>query len=302
MSSTRRDGGAFAGYHPLVNFLYFVLVLLGAMIFMHPQALTISLAGAFTYSVVLSGKKALKFNIKYCIPMMLITALVNPAFNHEGMTILTYLRNGNPLTLESVIYGIAAAAMIVTVIIWFSCYNAVMPSDKFVYLFGRIIPSLSLILSMVLRFVPRFKEQIRVISNAQKCVGRDVSNGGLLDRAKHGLKILSIMITWALENAIETADSMKSRGYGLPGRTAFSIFRFDKRDRKALLAIALTGGLTYGGAFAGTMYWRYFPSMKGVDIGFISILTFLAYGALCMVPVAIQLWEEYTWKRLQSNI
>ncbi|MBQ1215046.1 MAG: energy-coupling factor transporter transmembrane protein EcfT [Firmicutes bacterium] len=302
MSSTRRDGGAFAGYHPLVNFLYFVLVLLGAMIFMHPLALTISLAGAFTYSVVLSGKKALKFNIKYCIPMMLITALVNPAFNHEGMTILTYLRNGNPLTLESVIYGIAAAAMIVTVIIWFSCYNAVMTSDKFVYLFGRIIPSLSLILSMVLRFVPRFKEQIRVISNAQKCVGRDVSNGGLLDRAKHGLKILSIMITWALENAIETADSMKSRGYGLPGRTAFSIFRFDKRDRKALLAIALTGGLTYGGAFAGTMYWRYFPSMKGVDIGFISILTFLAYGALCMVPVAIQLWEERTWKRLQSNI
>lgn len=302
MSSTRRDGGAFAGYHPLVNFLYFVLVLLGAMIFMHPLALTISLAGAFTYSVVLSGKKALKFNVKYCIPMMLITALVNPAFNHEGMTILTYLRNGNPLTLESVIYGIAAAAMIVTVIIWFSCYNAVMTSDKFVYLFGRIIPSLSLILSMVLRFVPRFKEQIRVISNAQKCVGRDVSNGGLLDRAKHGLKILSIMITWALENAIETADSMKSRGYGLPGRTAFSIFRFDKRDRKALLAIALTGGLTYGGAFAGTMYWRYFPSMKGVDIGFISILTFLAYGALCMVPVAIQLWEERTWKRLQSNI
>ena len=292
----------FATYHPLVNFLYFVLVLLGAMIFMHPLALTISLAGAFTYSVVLSGKKALKFNIKYCIPMMLITALVNPAFNHEGMTILTYLRNGNPLTLESVIYGIAAAAMIVTVIIWFSCYNAVMTSDKFVYLFGRIIPSLSLILSMVLRFVPRFKDQIRVISNAQKCVGRDVSNGGLLDRAKHGLKILSIMITWALENAIETADSMKSRGYGLPGRTAFSIFRFDKRDRKALLAIALTGGLTYGGAFAGTMYWRYFPSMKGVDIGFISILTFLAYGALCMVPVAIQLWEERTWKRLQSNI
>lgn len=302
MSSTRRDGGAFAGYHPLVNFLYFVLVLLGAMIFMHPLALTISLAGAFTYSVVLSGKKALKFNIKYCIPMMLITALVNPAFNHEGMTILTYLRNGNPLTLESVIYGIAAAAMIVTVIIWFSCYNAVMTSDKFVYLFGRIIPSLSLILSMVLRFVPRFKEQIRVISNAQKCVGRDVSNGGLIDRAKHGLKILSIMITWALENAIETADSMKSRGYGLPGRTAFSIFRFDKRDRKVLLAITLTGGLTYGGAFTGTMYWRYFPSMKGVDIGFLSILTFLAYGALCMVPVAIQLWEERTWKRLQSNI
>lgn len=302
MSLNRHDGGAFAGYHPFVNFLYFVLVLMGAMIFMHPLSLAISLLGAFTYSVMLSGNKALKFNLKYCIPMMVVTALVNPAFNHEGITILTYLRNGNPLTLESVIYGVAAAVMMVTVIIWFSCYNAVMTSDKFVYLFGRVIPSLSLILSMVLRFVPRFKEQIRVISNAQKCVGRDVSNGGIIERAKHGLKILSIMATWALENAIETADSMKSRGYGLPGRTAFSIFRFDKRDKKALLAIALTGALTYGGALIGTMYWRYFPSMKGVDIGVFSILTFIAYGALCGVPVVIQLWEDHTWKRLQSSI
>ena len=35
------------------------------------------------------------------------------------------------------------------------------------------------------------------------------------------ITILSIMVTWCLENAIETADSMKSRGCGLPGRSAF---------------------------------------------------------------------------------
>ena len=70
---------------------------------------------------------------------------------------------------------------------------------------------------MVLRFVPKFKAQFRVVSNAQKCVGRDVSNGKLLERIRHGIRILSIMVTWALENAIETADSMRSRGYGLKG-------------------------------------------------------------------------------------
>ena len=58
MSLNRHDGGAFAGYHPFVNFLYFVLVLMGAMIFMHPLSLAISLLGAFTYSVMLSGNKA----------------------------------------------------------------------------------------------------------------------------------------------------------------------------------------------------------------------------------------------------
>lgn len=61
--------------------------------------------------------------------------------------------------------------MMVTVITWFSCCNVVMTSDKFVYLFGKLIPALSLILSMTLRFVPRFTAQIKVVTQAQRCVG-----------------------------------------------------------------------------------------------------------------------------------
>ena len=92
---------------------------------------------------------------------------------------------------------------------------------------GKIIPAMSLVISMTLRFVPKFAAQLKVVTNAQRTMGRDVSNGSILQRAKHGLNILSIMATWSLENAIETADSMKSRGYGIPGRTAFSIFTFE---------------------------------------------------------------------------
>lgn len=159
----------------------------------------------------------------------------NPAFNHEGVTILAYTPNGNPITLKSLIYGVASAAMLVSVVQWFSCYNEVMTSDKFVYLFGRIIPALSLVLSMTLRFVPKFNAQLKTVRTAQQCVGRDVSNGSIVQRMKHGITILSILVTWSLENAIETADSMRSRGYGLPGRSAFSIYRMDSRDRSALL-------------------------------------------------------------------
>jgi energy-coupling factor transport system permease protein len=228
---------SFAGYHPIVNMLYFAAVITFSMFFTHPVCLALSLLCAFSYSVYINGSKALRFNLFCMLPMLLLAALINPAFNHEGATILAYLRSGNPLTLESIAYGVAAATMLITVISWFSCFNAVMTSDKLVYLFGRAIPALSLILSMALRFVPRFKAQIKVISDAQRCVGRDVSNGGLFRRARHGIRILSIMVTWALENAIETADSMKGRGYGLPGRTAFSIYRFDRRDMRALVFV-----------------------------------------------------------------
>ena len=292
----------FATYHPIINFMYFVLVLVCSMFFMHPLCLLISVTCAFTYSVVLKGKKSVKFTLLYMLPMMIMAALLNPAFNHEGATVLTYLSSGNPLTLESITYGWAAATMLVAVLLWFTCYNVIMTSDKFIYLFGRIIPALSLILSMVLRFVPKFREQIKAISNAQRCVGRDVSNGSIIQRAKHGITILSIMVTWALENSIETADSMKARGYGLPGRTAFSIYRFDKRDKKALLVIGGLGLYVIIGALFGGVYFRYFPTMKGVEVSIYSISVFLAYFAMSISPVAIELWEDRKWKQLQSEI
>ena len=292
----------FSSYHPIVNFLFFTLVLAFSMYFMHPLCLGVSFVCAFSYSLYLKGEKSVKFGLGFMLPMLIVTALINPAFNHEGVTILSYLPSGNPLTLESIIYGIAAAAMLIAVISWFSCFNAAMTSDKFVYLFGRGIPALSLILSMSLRFVPRFIAQIKVISNAQKCIGRDVSNGGVLQRMRQGLRIISIMVTWGLENAIETADSMKSRGYGLPGRTAFSIYSFDRRDRTAVLYILVCGVYLLIGAFRGGLYFKYFPTVVGVEISPYTISLFAVYIALCIMPVVLNVKEDLKWKALESKI
>lgn len=293
---------SFSSYHPVVNFLYFAGVIVFAMVFMHPVCLTISLIFSIAYAIYLNGKKAIQFNLRYMLPMLIVTALINPAFNHEGATILTYLHSGNPLTLESITYGIAAAMMYVTVIGWFSCYNAVMTSDKFIYLFGRIIPAMSLIFSMVLRFVPRFKAQLAVVSYAQRCIGRDVVSGSVIARVKHGIRILSIMVTWMLENAIETADSMKSRGYGLKGRTAFSLFQFDHRDKMAVIAIGSLVGYLIAGAIMKGLHFRYFPTMRGADLSAFNMSLFMAYAVLCAMPLMMNVWEDRKWKLLQSNV
>ncbi|MBE7036202.1 MAG: energy-coupling factor transporter transmembrane protein EcfT [Ruminococcaceae bacterium] len=292
----------FKGYHPIVNFIYFIFVIGFSCFFMHPVCLGISLASGFVYSVMLKGKKAVKTNLLYMLPMLVVMALINPAFNHEGVTVIAYLPSGNPLTAESISYGFCAAAMIAGVICHFSCYNEVMTSDKFIYLFGKIIPAMSLIISMTLRFVPKFASQLKVVTNAQRCMGRDVSKGSVISRAKHGLNILSIMTTWSLENAIETADSMKSRGYGIPGRTAFSIFTFDKRDKKALVTMLLLGIYTLAGSLAGGMYFSYFPAMKAAEVSPFGISVFLAYLSLCSYPIIIELWEVRKWKALRSKM
>lgn len=291
----------FSSYHPIINFLYFGLVLGFSMFFMHPVSLVISLACAIAYSVYLNGRKAVRFQLFCMLPMTLLATVVNPAFNHEGATLLCYLPTGNPLTLESILYGVAAAMMLSAVITWFSCYNVVMTSDKFIYLFGRVIPALSLVLSMTLRFVPKFKAQFQVVTEAQKCVGRDISTGSLLQRLKNAITILSIMVTWCLENAIETADSMKGRGYGLPGRTAFSIYRFDDRDRAALLWLGFCGFYIFTGWMAGGLYWRYYPTMKGTAITPFTVSFQIVYLALCLTPVIINKIADKTWERITKG-
>jgi len=291
----------FAKYHPLINFIYFTAVIVFSMIFVHPICLVTSLLCSVMYSIILNGKKALKF-IAMLLPLMLISALINPAFNHEGVTVIAYLPSGNPLTLESILYGIVAASMVAMVICWFSCFNKIMTSDKFIYLFGRIIPSLSLILSMTFRFVPKFKEQVQEVSNAQKSMGRDTSEGSVFARVKNSIRILSAVITWSLENAIDTSDSMKSRGYGLTGRTAYSNYVFDKRDVTALIYLAVTITYFLIGTLLGKINYRYFPSMRGTDMSFYSTSIFISYIMICIMPIIIEIWEELKWRKLKSKI
>lgn len=291
----------FAAYHPTINFTFFCAVILCSMLFMHPILLCISVLAAFSYSIYLNGIKALRFNLVFVLPLMITVSLINPLFNHSGITILGYMRN-NPITLESIYYGMASGLMFASIILWFSCYNAIMTSDKFVYLFGRLAPALSLIFSMVLRFIPKFKTQIITISNAQKCIGRDVNNGTYIERARHGIKILSIMVTWALENAIETSDSMRSRGYGLKGRTSYSIFRFDKRDKGILLIMVIFISVIIAGSAAGQTSIQYFPSIKTGEITGFSILTYSAYFLLCFIPIILNVVEEVKWHYFRSEI
>ena len=161
-------GDPFYDCHPAVNFLFFAIVITCSMCLMHPVCLLFSLVVAVWYTARLRGTKALIDYLRWIIPMMVMAALVNPAFVHQGVTLLAYLPSGNPLTLESILYGLAAACMLAAVALWFSCLSAVMTSDKFIYLFGRVIPALSLVLSMTLRFVPRFRRQFRTVAQAQR--------------------------------------------------------------------------------------------------------------------------------------
>lgn len=293
---------AFSKLHPVVNFTFFAFVLVLSMFVMNPVCLALSLVCAFVNAVYLNGIKTVKLCLKFILPMALLIILINPVFNHQGVTILTYFPWDNPLTLESIVYGIASAALLSSVVLWFSVFNSVITSDKLVYLFGRIIPSLSLVLSMALRFVPKFSAQFKNVRNAQRCIGRDISNGSLINRIKNRIRIISIMLSWSMENAIETADSMKSRGFGLKGRTAYSIYKFDRRDLILLIIVAMLGILVSVSVITGVIDFNYYPSIKGNITDALALAIFFLYGILMLIPTILNAREGIRWKRLRSAI
>ncbi|MED9970637.1 MAG: energy-coupling factor transporter transmembrane component T [Ruminococcus sp.] len=293
---------SFSKLHPITNMLFFVFAITFSMFINHPVCIAISLITAGLTAVYLNGKQALLFSLRFLLPLIILTAVINPVFNHRGATIIEYLPWGNPLTLESVIYGLTAAVLLSSAALWFSCFHKVMTSDKFVYLFGRVIPSLSLVLSMALRFVPRFNAQLKLVRKAQKAIGRDMSDGTILLRIKNGVKILSLMITWSLENAIDTSDSMKSRGYGLKGRTSFSIFKFTKKDACVLIAMLAEAAVIIVLLFLGFAKFRYFPTIKGSMFGAGTIVFYAVYSLFLLIPLIINIGEGVKWKRLKSAI
>lgn len=293
---------SFHKYHPIVNFLYFASVLLFAMALKHPLSMLISFVSALLYAIQCDGKKALLFTLKLCLPMFLLTALINPLFNHEGVTILYYFKSGLPLTLESIVYGLCSGGMLVTILVWFISFNKVFTSEKTTYLFGKIIPAMSLVLNMTLRFIPRFKHQLNTIIEAQRSLNSEATNKSLISKIKFEIKILSIMLTWSFESAIETADSMKSRGYGLKGRTTFSPYRLESRDKAILTMLLLLIALLVFGMCLSVFSFDYFPVISKISLSPVNLCFYFVYFALCILPVLLNILEDRKWKSIHSNL
>ncbi len=292
---------SFKKYHPSVNFTYFAFAIIFSMFYMNLIFLSISFFVSICYYTFLSGIKGLRKTLLMIIPIIIGVSIFNPLFNHQGVTILFYLKD-SPITLESVIYGFASALMFASVIMWFSCYNFVVTSDKFIFIFGRIIPSIALIFSMVLAFVPKFRNQIKIISNAQKCIGKDISSKNIFTRVKNAIKVVSILTTWALENSIDTSDSMKSRGYGLNGRTSFSNYTFRKSDLNAVIYMSVLIIVIIIGEILKVNSIIYFPIFKLNEMNFQSNLIYISYFLFFSTPLLINVKEEIKWNYSKLKI
>lgn len=288
---------SFAEYNPLVITIYFFITAGIAIFCMSPVILILSLAGALTLYFIKNGFRDGKTHL-FSLGLFAVMALINPLVSHNGVTVL-FVMNHNPVTLEALVYGIAAATMIVSVFYWFRSFSQMMTSDKLLYIFGALSPKLALILSMSLRYVPLFGKQAEKVKQTQKALGL-YKEDNIVDNFKGGLRIFSVMITWALENGIITADSMSARGYGLGKRSRFSIFRFQKSDVFLFVANIILFVVTLFGIHH--LEFSYYPAIKFPEMTATGFIGYMAYGLLVLLPIIIEVKEVLKWKYLKSKI
>lgn len=292
----------FKACHPTVNILFYISVAVFGMLFKHPVCIAVSLCSSFACYVKLRGKAAVKTFCLFLLPMLLFVAIINSLFAHYGVTPLLTLPDENSLTLESIVYGFVLAVSVVSVIMWMFCYNEVVTADKFMHVFGKKLPAVALVVSMALRFVPMYKTQFNVIAQAQRGLGLDYKTGSIFVRIKNTGKILSILLSWALENAIETADSMRARGYGLKGRKTYSRFRWSAIDVILCIFILIADLILALAVIKETFFAQYNPYIviKSFDVlGYFAIIVLII---LSFLPLIVDLKEEFKWYRLKSKI
>ena len=286
----------FEACHPAVNFIFFASVLWGAVCFQHPVFLAIAWLCAFAYSVRRSGTRAVVFNL-CLLPFVLVFALYYSSYHHFGVTVLRKNFIGNNMTLESFVYGLVIGLRFSTVCMWLEALFSVVSSDKIIYLFGRVSPRFALFATVLLRFLPRLSREAGRIHLARKGIGRGVGQGNFLRRMCNCLGIFSMLITWTISALALESDSMRARGSLLRGRTAFSIYRFDNRDRAFVIGLFLCLTLTLIGAILGSVKMWYNPRILWQPLNALGLVTAAGYLVLCLMPLGLELWTDYRFRK-----
>lgn len=286
----------FEQMNPITTAFYYLCVLGVTMFSMQPVILCISLfssvlCGVFDRS---AGRRAHIFSAV----LFIIAAVINPIAVHNGSTVLFYL-NDRPFTLEAVVYGIAAACMITASLYWLRSLSKAMTSDKVMYIFGRFSPKTALIISMSIRYIGLFRLRWRKIQDSQRALGL-YDDGNLIDAVRGRARVLSILITWTLENGIVTAESMEARGYGGMRRTSYSDHRIHTADVALMAVFTILTAFTVAGLTNTSAV--YYPDLRFYLFTPWGIVGAAAFFALCLLPPLINLKEAIRWRILTSKI
>lgn len=287
---SRTHHNPFSAYHPAVALTYLVCAAAFAMAAMQPVYAGLSLVGALVCATCVRGKEALRRGA--WLPVLVaVVAGANLLFVGEGSTTL-FAVGERSFTLEALLYGLCSGVMLAAVFTWMTSYAACMDSAATTALIGRAWPTVSLMISQVMRLVPQFARRGRTVASALAATPAAAPQGAR-ERTASNLRTVSVLMGWGLEDSLARADSMRARGYACGAkRTTYRRYRLRRADVVVLAATAALALVNIPLAAIACAQYSFYPTPPQLVVWW----GYLPYAALMLLPAALSLREWWLWR------
>lgn len=291
-------GTRFERFHPLVVFLYYAGTITFFLLLQQPIFLAAGFLVALIINFLHDRFKGLRRWLYWLMTSVFFIVFLNPLFNERGQHLL-FVIGTHRFTLEAFVFGGMTAVSLVSVMALFVSYNLVMTPNKLLFLFSRFLPQLAVLLMLTLRFIPLMRRRMDEITLIQRSKGFSTNQGYWRSRVKTALAYVQTLVTFSLEEAIQTADSMKARGYGTGPRTTYEYFRINKNDMIALLSLIVLSVPILIGRFLGFGYLTVYPIMESWLFSIKDVQIFICFLLYTSFPILVEAGGVFRWRILK---
>lgn len=245
-------------------------------------------------NVVQDGWRKLIKWMKSILLLGSFIVLLNAFFVAEGTTHLWTIW-GNDIMLEPILFGIITTFMLMAILLLFASFNSTLNGQKFLYIFSSFFQRTAFITMLAMRFVPLLKTRLQEITDVQRIKGLSLTSGKLRERARSGMLFLQILLTWSLGEAVDTADAMSARGYGIGKRSQYKPYRFDIKDGIYASILLCLFTFCIVGLLLGHGRITIYPEYKALSFTVVDAIFFICFTLLSAFPLMIEGGDELRW-------
>ncbi|MDO6353845.1 energy-coupling factor transporter transmembrane component T [Caloramator sp. CAR-1] len=196
---------------------------------------------------------------RFSVFIALIIIIFNLLINKNGETQI-FIIGDFYITLESFYYSLFMASRLIAIMMTFAFGNLIINPDDAFSIISKIFGKSSLVMSLVYRLSFSLINQINNIKEIEFIRG-NTFEGNLYKRIKSYGEVVNILFLSSLEDSIELAEAMYSRGYGSTKRSSFKNQNFNFRDYVIILMCTISIGFLIGQLILGLNSFKFFPQI-----------------------------------------
>ncbi len=243
--------------------LLFTVVFI-VIVFVANNFVSLFLCLAAACVVIAVSKVPLKTVIKGLRPILLIiiiTSLLQIAYVKTGIMLVDVwkikITSGGILTAVFMTIRISLLILMSTMLTYTTSPTSLTNGLERTFApfkkIGIDFHTITMIMTIALRFIPTLIEEVDKIMSAQKSRGASFDNGNILKRAKALVPIFIPLLFNSIRRAYELANAMTCRCYnGGKGKTTMNALKMSGRDYAAMAAtVLIIGGVVALNIFCG---------------------------------------------------